>query len=179
MWYPAEVTDAATVEPVSLTEAKRQVHAEYHTDDDATLELLIASARDHAERYTGTRIAEQIATAKCDCFGDFAWFPETPVQSVVITYVDTAGAAQTLADTVYELRADGLDAAIVLKYGQTWPAIQMGSRITVTAMVGYDTVPAAIKQALLLFISDGFEQRETTKSDGRTTFDDLLSNFRR
>lgn len=179
MWYPAEVTDTPENEPISLPEAKKQVHAEYHTDDDEHLERLIASARDHAERYTGTRIAEQIVTVKCDCFTEFAWFPETPVQSVTITYVDTDGATQTLADTVYELRSDGLDASIVLKYGQTWPTIQLGSRISVTAVVGYETAPPAIKQALLLLVADGFEQREPSKVDGRTAADDLLSNFRR
>lgn len=179
MWYQAEVTDAPDNEPISLPEAKKQVHAEYHTDDDDHLTRLIASARDHAERYTGTRIAEQIVTVRCDCFADFAYFPETPVQSVTVSYVDTDGAPQTLADTVYDLRSDGLDASIVLEYGESWPATQPGSRITVTAVVGYQTTPPAIKQALLLLVADGFEQRETSKSDGRTAVDDLLSNFRR
>jgi uncharacterized phiE125 gp8 family phage protein len=179
MWYPAVDTDGVSAEPVSLAEAKKQVHAEYHTDDDAHLERLISAARDHVERYTGTRIAERTVTVKCDGFGDFEWFPETPVQSVAITYVDPDGAEQTLADTVYELRADGLNASIVLKYGQNWPAIRLGSRITVTAAVGYETAPPAIKQAVLVFIADAFEQRENVKSDGRTAFDDLLSNFRR
>lgn len=179
MWYPAEVTDDADVEPVTLPEAKKQVHAEHHTDDDTYLTALIVAARDHAERYTGTRIAQQIVTVKCDGFDDFDWLPVAPVESVTITYVDTAGATQTLADTVYELRADDLDASIVLKYGQTWPAIQMGSRITVLATVGYVTVPAALKHALLMFISDAFERREPAASGVRSTFDDLLANFRR
>jgi len=179
MWYPAVVTDEADVEPVTLPEAKKQVHAEYHTDDDAYLTSLISASRDHAERYTGTRIAEQIVTLKCDGFDDFCTVPEAPLQSVTVSYVDTAGATQTLADTVYELRADGLESAIVLKYGQTWPAIQSGSRISVVAVAGYEAVPSALKHALLLFISDAFEQREPAASGVRSTFDDLLSNFRR
>jgi uncharacterized phiE125 gp8 family phage protein len=179
MWYPATVTDAADVEPVTLAEVKKHCRAVYHTDDDAYLENLIASARDHVERYTGTRLAEQIVTLKCDRFADFAAIPEVPLQSVAVTYVDADGAAQTLADTVYELRNDGLDCAIVLKFGQAWPPVQTGSRITVTAVAGYEATPPAIKHAILLWVGSAYEVREDAPSGGRTAFDDLLTNFRR
>lgn len=179
MWYPATVTDAADVEPVSLPDAKKHCRAEYHTDDDAYISGLISAARDHIERYTGTRIGEQIITLKCDGFADFCAVPEAPLQSVAVNYVDTDGAAQTLPDTVYELRADDLDTKIVLKYGQTWPAIQHGSRITVTAVAGYAATPPAIKHAMLLWVGSAYEVREDAPAVGRTAFDDLLTNFRR
>lgn len=179
MWYPASVTDAADVEPVTRTDAKKHVRAEFHTDDDAYIDGLIASARDHVERYTGTRLAEQIVTLKCDRFADFCSVPEAPLQSVAITYIDTDGAEQTLADTVYELRNDGLCSALVLKFGQSWPSVQAGSRITVTAVAGYEVMPPALKHALLLWIGSAFEVREDEPAGGRTAFDDLLTNFRR
>lgn len=179
MWYPAVAIDDVADEPVTLAEAKKQVHAEYHADDDDYLNRLIAAARDHVEAYTGTHIAQRDVVVKCDCFADFAWFPEAPVRDVVVKYVDTDGAEQTLSADVYELRADGLEASIALKHGQAWPAVQPGSRITVEAEVGYETPPPAVKHAMLIFISDSFEQREPATSGGRTTFDDLLSNFRR
>lgn len=179
MWYPAVSTEEPTAEPITLPEAKKHVRAEYHTDDDAYLGTLIASARDHVERYTGTLVAERSATIKCDGFGDFCSVPMAPVQGVVITYLDTAGAEQTLVDTVYELRNDDLRTAIVLKYAQAWPAVQPGSRITVTADAGYALVPPALKHALLLWIGDAYEVRENEPAAGRTAFDDLLTNFRR
>lgn len=179
MWYPAVVTTEPSAEPVTLPEVKKHVRAEYHTDDDSYLGTLIAAARDHVERYTGTLIAERDAVVKCDSFCDFAHVPLAPVQSVVITYVDTAGDVQTLADTVYELRNDDLRTAIVLKYGQNWPATQPGSRITVTATAGYDPTPPALKHALLVWIGSAYEVRENEPSGGRTAFDDLLTNFRR
>lgn len=179
MWYPATVTDPADVEPVTLDEAKKHVKAEYHTDDDSYIGGLIAAARDHVERYTGTRLAEQIVTLKCDAWTDFASLPEAPLQSVGVSYVDIEGATQTLADTVYELRNDGLDCAVVLKFGQSWPPIQTGSRITVTAVTGYAATPPAIKHALLLWIASAYEVREDSPAGGRTAFDDLLTNFRR
>ncbi|MEY9198680.1 putative phiE125 gp8 family phage protein [Sinorhizobium fredii] len=117
---------------------------------------------------------------KCDGFCDLERLPEAPVTSVSsIAYVDTDGAAQTLATSVYELRADDLEAAIVTKYGQQWPAIQIGSRITVTAVVGYSAAPAAVKHAMLLWIADAYENRENAKIEDWTALDALLCNFRR
>ncbi|RWN58752.1 hypothetical protein [Mesorhizobium sp.] len=180
MWYTATVSVAATAEPVSLVEAKRHVHAEDFTDDDAQVSLLIASARNHVEKYCNTRFATQTVVVKCDCFGDMARLPEAPVQSVTsITYVDTDGATQTLATSVYELRSDGLESSIVLKYGQSWPSIQTNSRITLTAVVGTADVPPAVKHAMLLFMAGGHEMRENSAAAAWTTVDVLLSNFRR
>lgn len=184
MWYPASITVAAAAEPVTLAEAKAQCRID-DTSSDTILGIQIAAARAHVEAYCGVRFAEQTVAIKCDNFDDFAWLPEAPVQSITsITYVDTAGATQTLADTVYEERFDGLSAEIVLKHGQTWPAIQPGSRITVTAVVGYEEVPESVKQAMLLLIGFWFENRETVNVGNITTAlpfgtDALLANHRR
>ena len=105
------------------------------------------------------RFGSRSATMKCDGFGDFDRLSEAPVSAVAsVSYVDTAGATQTLSTDVYELRADGFEASIVLKYGQTWPSIQTGSRITVTATVGYSTTPEAVVHAMLLWIADSFAE---------------------
>ncbi|OKP79775.1 hypothetical protein BTE77_06705 [Ensifer adhaerens] len=179
MWYPTKVTTAATTEPVSLEEAKRRLHVTYD-DDDEDIRLMISSMRDHAEKYCNTRFASQTVEMKCDGFCDLARLPEAPVASVTsIAYLDTAGNNQTLADTVYELRNDGLEVAIVTKYAQQWPAIQLGSRIVVTAVVGYATAPAAVKHAILLNIADAYENRENAELDDWTAFDALLCNYRR
>ncbi len=179
MWYPSTVTVAAASEPIDLATAKAQLRVDFD-DDNELIERLIEASRNHVEKYCGIRLATETVTAKCDAFSDMAWLPDAPVQSVTsIVYTDTAGAEQTLADTVYELRADGLEASIVLKYGQQWPAILPGSRITLTAVVGYATVPPAVMQAVILNISESYEQREPTPIGDRTTFDNLLCNFRR
>lgn len=179
MWYLAVASDEPTAEPVTLPEAKKHVRSEHHTDDDAYLTSLIAAARDHVERYTGTNVARREVVTKCDCFADFAHVPVSPVNGVAVTYLDTAGAEQTLADTVYQLRNDDLRTAIVLKYGQAWPAIQTGSRITVTFDAGYASVPPALKHAVLLWVASAYETREDAPSSGRSAFDDVLTNFRR
>jgi uncharacterized phiE125 gp8 family phage protein len=178
MWYQARVTVQPS-EPVSKEDAKRQCVV-LHDDDDALFDALITAARDHVERYCGTPLATQTIEVKCDGFCDFERLPLAPVQSITsISYVDTTGATQTLATSVYEGRFDGLDASIVRKYGEQWPAIRPGSRITLTAIVGYENLPASIKHAMLLWIAEAYEQRENAAAHDWTAFDVLLCNHRR
>lgn len=175
MWLPATVTTPATSEPVSISEAKRQVRAVDFTDDDDYLTDLIATARNHVEKYCGVYLAPQTVSVRADKWCDFEFLPVRPVQSVTsITYVDVTGATQTLATSVYELRGD----AVVLKYGQVWPPIQTGSLITLTAAVGFIDADPAVKHAILIRISDLYETRENAGDSNWTSFDSLLSNHR-
>jgi uncharacterized phiE125 gp8 family phage protein len=174
MWLPATVSVAPTSEPVTLVEVKRQVRVDFDDDDDYLTDL-IAAARNHAEKYCGAYLATQTVTAKADDWCDFAHLPVGPVQSITsISYIDSAGATQTLATSIYELRGD----AIVLKYGQSWPAIQNGSLIALTAVVGFASVEPAVKHAILLRIADLYENRESASDADWTSFDSLLSNHR-
>lgn len=159
MWYPHTVTVAAASEPVTLAEAKAQCRVDDSASDDL-LDLYIGAARSHIESYCGTALVSRTVTIKCDAFTDFAHFPIVPLISVSsVSYVDTAGATQTLSTDIYEVRTDGLTASLALKDGQSWPGIQSASRITVTAVAGYSTLPDAIKQASLLLISQWFDNR--------------------
>lgn len=179
MWYPATITAAASTEPVSKAEVKTQADIDF-ADHDDLLDQLIAGARAFTENYCGSRFGTQTVSVKCDSFADMARFPEAPLQSVTsISYVDIAGATQTLPTSVYEVRSDGLEVSIVLKYGQVWPSIQTGSRITVVAIVGYATVPDDAKRAMLLYIAGGYANRENVKDGDWTAYDSLLINLRR
>jgi uncharacterized phiE125 gp8 family phage protein len=179
MWYPATVTVAAS-EPVTIEQARLQARSEVDTDLDAELTRLITVARNHVEKICGVRLGTQTIVVRCDCFDDMARLPDAPVQSVTsIQYVDTAGDTQTLATSVYELRADGIEASIILKYGQAWPATQSGSRITLTAVVGFSAPEPAHVHAMLLFIAEQFSSHEPVEIAGMTTLDALLINHRR
>lgn len=176
-WFPV-VPVAPAVEPVSLAQAKLQCRV-IGTDEDDTLDLYIASARSHAEAYCGVAFAERTVVAHCDSFADLARLPFAPVNSVTsIEYVDPGGSTQTLLASVYELRADNLESAVVLKPGQAWPGIQQGSRVTVTASVGA-APPDEVIHAMLLFIADSFDRREHAKAGDWTSLDSLLCNHRR
>lgn len=181
MWYPAATIEAPDAEPITLDQVKDLCEIDFEDKDDL-LNRQIAVARDHTESYCGIRIATQTVAASCDSFTDFARLEVVPVQSISsISYVDTDGASQVLSTSVYELRADGIEAAIVRAFNQSWPAIQQGSRITVTAIVGYedDAVPPAIINAMLVFVASLFDTRENVKAEAWTSFDVMLCNHRR
>lgn len=183
MWYPVEVAAPAT-EPVTVATAKQHCRVDI-ADDDVLFAFYVAAARDLVERACNVRFAQRTGVAlKCDGFADLAVLPEAPVSAVAITYVDTTGTTQTLAGTVYELRNDDLSPSIVLKYGQTWPAIQTGSRITVTATIGYSTPSPAVRAAMLLAIGHHYENRESVVvgqpvAELPMGFYDLIANDRR
>lgn len=181
MWYVAAVTSGPASEPVSLAVLKTHLRIET-ADEDTLLATYITAARSYVESYCGTPLVTRNVTFKCDCFGDFAAIPTVPLATVSsITYVDDAGAGQTLSTDVYEVRTDGLEASIVLKYGQSWPSFRAGSRITVAGAVGYTTVPEAIVAALLLLIAHWYENRETAGavlSEAPHTVTALLVNHR-
>lgn len=149
MWYPATVTIAPATPAVSLAQAL--VQCGVAADADGVIARLVATETGFVEKYCGIYTASQTVVVKCDDFGSFSRLPVAPVTSITsATYVDAAGDSQTLANTVYELRADGLVSSVVLKFGQSWPTIQPGSRVTVTAVAGFATAPPEIVSAILL-----------------------------
>lgn len=179
MWYPSVVVEPPTAEILSVEQVKRQSRID-GSDEDTLIGEFIEEAIDHVERYCGLRLAEQTLSMKCDAFSDFAILPDGPVQSVEsIEYVAPDGTETTLATDVYELRAEGLEPSIVLKYSKAWPSIQPGSRIAVTAVAGFDELPPSMRHAMRLWVAKSFEQRENAPADKWSAFDALLSNYRR
>lgn len=182
MWYAATITTPASAEPVSLAEAKAHLRVD-HTDEDTPIGVVIAAARAHIEKYCGQRFAGQTLTAKCDSFSDFARLEDGPINSITsVVYLDENGDSQTLSTDVYELRADGIEASIVLKYEQTWPAIRLGSQITVVMVAGHSSAPADVKAAMLLLIGHLYANRESVAEPLAVLpmgVDALLCNHRR
>ncbi len=182
MWYAPTITVAAVAEPITLAEAKDQCHVD-GSADDTRLTALIKAARAYVESYTGCAIIARTITVKCDGFTDFAAFPIVPLASVSsVSYVDSAGATQTLSTDVYEVRSDGLTASLVLKNGQSWPATQTGARITVTAIVGDSAAGEAVKHAMLLLIEQWYDHRSGISDKPMTEMPHavtaLLCNYR-
>jgi uncharacterized phiE125 gp8 family phage protein len=155
MWYPATIDNPPASEPITNAQVKLQCSiASGDTSRDGIIALLIPAARQAVQNYCGIRLVSQTVSIHCDDFCDFRRVPEAPVKAVsAVTYIDVEGVEQTLATSVYEVRKEGLSPSIVLKHGQRWPSIQPGSRIKVTAVFGWDTIPADIVAALLLSVT--------------------------
>ena len=183
MWYPANVDTSASA-VVTTADVKAHCRVD-HADDDAYISGLVTSATNYVESRNSIRLGTQTLTIKCDGWPDFEKLPDAPVQSVTsITYIDTDGATQTLSSTVYEVRSDGLEASIVLKFNQVLPTIQPGSRIVVVMVAGFANVPPVINHAIKLLVSHWYESREpvggaSVSQPISIMVDDLLCNHRR
>lgn len=182
MWLPIVTTVAPENEPISLTEAKAHLQVE-HTSDDTYIGSCIAAARAHCEAMTGTRLVAQTVVMRTDRWADLERLPLAPITSITsIQYVDTADAPQTVAGSVYEGRLYELEPSIVLKFNQTWPTIRVNSLITITAVVGYATIPASVLHAIKILVGDMYMQRESggsvVRADIAASVEALLSNHR-
>lgn len=168
MWTAPVVTVAASAEPLDTVSAVEHLRAQ-GAGADSEIARLVSAARAYVENYTGTRLITQTLALRSDDWADLENLPVAPVQSITsISYVDTDGATQTLAGSVYDARLYGLAPTIVLKFNQVWPTIQMGSLITVTAVVGYGAaadVPSDLIHALRLLLGDFYQFRETAQAD--------------
>jgi len=185
MWRPVTIDTAAAAEPITTAEAKAHLRVST-ADEDTYIDTLIAAARAYVEAYTGTRLYTQTLLLTTDTFADLCKLPVAPVASITsITYTDTAAAGQTLSALVYEGRLDRLSPMIVLKVGQAWPGIEVGSQIVVTAVCGYGTTSdeqeADILAALKLVLGTLYMQREDVSTGTLVKVpaaDALLANHR-
>lgn len=181
----ASLVTGPTVEPVTLAEVREHLRIS-DTNSDAALAGLIFTARVDAEG----QLRRALITQTWRMTIDGAWplrieFPVQPVQSVSsITYVDTAGATQTLASDQYVLKESGADgiAYIVPAYGVTWPAIRdIAQAITVTFVAGYGNpgdVPQPIRTALMFHVELLYDRNVQTRDLVESARDALLAPFR-
>lgn len=173
-----------TKEPVTLQELKSHLRIDFD-DDDVLLNSLIPAARTWVEGQT----KRGFITQTWDHAIDYAWpyrggvyridLPLNPVASVTsITYVDSAGASQTLAANQYTVVARKHGSYIVPAYDVEWPTVRwVPNAITVRFVVGASTAPKSIKQAILVLAGHYYENRETTDNAPKAV-ESLLSPYR-
>lgn len=158
------------LEPVTLAEAKAHCRVD-DTADDALIDGLRVTARQHVEAFTGRALITQTWDLKLAGFpcGEFA-IPRAPAISVdAITYIDTAGETQTWATENYVTDLpEGPHAApgrIAPAYGISYPSVQcVLNAVTVRFTAGYGpntyNVPEAIRAAIKLMTAHLYEQRQ-------------------
>lgn len=169
-------------EPVALSEAKSQCRVT-STAEDAYIAGLIEAARQHVEKQTGRIIAEQTWRLTLGKFANEITLPQSPLIAVnEVTYLDVAGASQTLSASVYTVDTTSTPGRIVLASDQDWPEVfESVNAVQIEYRAGYSTAPAALKHAILLLVGHWFAHREAV---GETTkelplaVDALLKNYR-
>jgi len=166
------VVTAASIEPITVQEAKDQLRLETDLDDDL-LRAYIKTAREWVEGQTKRALAE----VTYDYAIDYEWpvycgveritLPVNPVSSVTsITYIDNNGASQTLAANQYIVNARKHTSYIAPAYDVEWPDVRaIPGCITVRFVAGAadaDDIPSPLKQAIRLMVAEFYEQRTLT-----------------
>jgi uncharacterized phiE125 gp8 family phage protein len=146
--------------PVTAVEAKSQCRIE-DTSSDTLIDGLIAAATEYVELYTGRAIVSQTWELVLDDFSDAMLIPRGPVTSITsVKYFDTADVEQTVTGTNYVLDAASDPQWVVKASDYTWPEVAEGvNNVIVRFVCGYSTVPAPIKQAILLLIGQWYDNR--------------------
>jgi len=169
MTHTVKLYSAPATEPISSTEAKLHLRVDV-TDDDTLITALITAARQLVEEETWRALVTQTWDYVADDWpaGDAIRLPRPPIQSVTsITYLDDAGATQTMAAANYIV--DTYQGRVVLAEGAEWPDGELypASAVRVRYVAGYgaaSTVPAPIKAAMLLLVGHLYENREAVAS---------------
>ena len=156
--------DGPATEPVTLAEAKAQLRLE-HNDDDALIDGLIVAAREYAEAVTRRALITQTWKLTLDAFCAKIDLPKPPFQSVAsVKYLDTGGVERTLDPAAYDAVFDTTEAFVMPAYGTSWPSTRdQAGAVRIAFVAGYENaneVPQAIKQGMLIHLTQLYEDRE-------------------
>lgn len=150
--------------PISVAEAKARLRVVDDTSEDNDIQIMIddAVARIDGPRGIGVCMEQQTWQLSLDCFPRVIDLPLHPVVSVdSITYIDTNGDEQTLAESEYEVDVTTNPARIQPAYDKTWPSTRsMLSPIKIQFVAGHSETPSDLKNALLMTVAHIFENRE-------------------
>lgn len=182
-----KIITAATVEPITLAEAKLHQRIDLD-DDDALVSMWITAIREHAEHLTERALAPTTFGLWLDSFPcDGIEIPKPPINAVSsVQYFDSAGVLTTLDSADYYLDDAQEPAWILPAYGTTWPStypVANAVRVTYTAGYTAETIPAAVKAYMLAALGTCYANREHTAQADRVPkaiefLDRLLDRYR-
>ncbi|MGY3609923.1 MULTISPECIES: head-tail connector protein [unclassified Bradyrhizobium] len=169
MYRPVLVAPPAST-PVTLAEAKMHLRVD-HDDEDALISSLISAVTDHLDGWTGILgrcLVEQQWRQDFDAFAQCLPLPLGPVMDIVsVTWRSSTNQSSPVDASTYTLRTDGGGRSFV-RFKNSFSApddLDERAAVSVTYKAGYETVPPAIKAAMLLHIGTLYERREAV-ADG-------------
>jgi uncharacterized phiE125 gp8 family phage protein len=158
-----KVRTAATQEPLTLAETKVFLRVDVDADD-ALITSLIKAAREFAEHYTQTTLADVTYELALSAFpADAIELPgggEVIIES--INYRDAAGVMQTLDPQLYVLSDFGMTPFIYPL--EAWPPTAFRPNSVIVRFTQAAAVPAAVRTAMLELVAHFYEDRENAAS---------------
>ena len=159
------VTTPPSAEPVSLADAK--VHLRTVTgdtsEDSAVISPLLSAAREYCENITGRALAAQTVKAYPQGWEDNLRLPRPPVTTVTsIKYYDEDDTEYTLSTDDYQV--DTIDGTIQI-LEEPDETLRLLNPIVIEYTCGYTSLPKTIRQAMLLFIADKYQNRGDELTD--------------
>jgi len=155
-----------TQELITLAEARLQCSIDPDlTVWDPLLTNAIRAARVRAEHITQRILAPRAARLTLDAFpcGDFS-LEASPVRAIdAISYVDSAGALQTVPSFTYLLDDVSDPPCVLLAAGASWPTSSGANSVRVDMQVGYvasDQIYPDVKAWMLLQVATIYRNRE-------------------
>lgn len=160
------IASAPGTEPLTAPEAKAHLRVS-GSGDDAYITALVVAARQEAEQ----RLNRALITQTWDLVLD-EWpecqeiaIPLGGVTAVSSVKYHDGTTLQTVSSALYQVALTGVYARVVPLYGSSWPipAVRLEA-VEVRFVAGYAdaaSVPAAIKQWMLLQIGHLYEHRES------------------
>jgi len=157
------ITPAAAV--LTLEQLRRHCKIDPPTsaneaDDD--LEAALAAAHAYAQHHTGISIGSQTLELALDEFPEAGiLLPQGPVTSITsVSYVDAAGATQTLAGSAYSLDDYSTPQWLLPAVDTDWPATYAtANAVKVRYLAGAATIDGAAAQAIRLLSGLYFDNR--------------------
>lgn len=163
IWLPVSTVTPPAADPMLIGQVRDWLEL---TDNfsDAKLIGLIKAAAGYIQKQTGLRLFTQTVAMRSAGFCCPMRLPTGPIQSIAsVQYLDSNGASQSLAGSVYEAPLEGYRPSLYLKDGQSWPAtFNSPVAVTVTAIAGFGGIndqPEELRLAMMMLCAQWFDTR--------------------
>lgn len=180
MIAPQLITRPAELLTLPEVKAHLDVDGSHH---DALIQGYVAAAMDWLDGWNGVLgrcILTQTWASRHAALEDLD-LPFPDVVSAVVTYLDAAGATQTVAPADYRVRTEHGCGRLIFSDAFSAPALKSGrdDAVTVTAIYGRSSPPPALKVAALAIVSAHYDaEKNGTGFAMPAMVNDLISPWR-
>lgn len=176
------ITPDTEINVLPLADAKLQLRLENsYTEEDSLIESYIKSAVSNVENYLNAHIQPKEMVIRFKDFSDYE-FDTYPVTDISVSYYKVGNSTLTeLPETDWYIVSANPKHTVLIIDKVPYNVAVRPDAVVITANIGYtdpDQIPAPIKQAIKLQVSDMFERREDRAGIAVKVSQTLLRPFR-